>query len=60
MKIPLGWKRDAIETNQQTHQIPIELEDGQSDFSYMFNELTKFLESNKTGNKFPHYSLQKI
>ncbi|XP_006610325.1 protein maelstrom 2-like [Apis dorsata] len=53
VKIPLGWKRDAIETSQQTHQIPIELEDGQSDFSYMFNELTKFLESNKTGNKFP-------
>ncbi|XP_061942208.1 protein maelstrom 2-like isoform X3 [Apis cerana] len=53
MKIPLGWKRDAIEISQQTHQIPIELEEGQSDFSYMFNELIKFLETNKTGNKFP-------
>ncbi|XP_026301766.1 protein maelstrom homolog isoform X3 [Apis mellifera] len=53
MKIPLGWKRDAIEISQQTHQIPIELEEGQSDFSYMFSELIKFLETNKTGNKFP-------
>ncbi|OAD57991.1 Protein maelstrom like protein [Eufriesea mexicana] len=53
VKIPLGWKRDAIETSQESHQIPIELTDGQSDFSLMFKKLTKFLEYNKIGNKFP-------
>lgn len=52
-KIPLGWRRDAIETSQQTHQIPIELPDGQSDFNLMYNKLVSFLQANKTGNKFP-------
>lgn len=53
VKIPLGWKRDAIETSQQTHKIPIQLEQGQSDFLLMYNNFVKVLESNKTGNKYP-------
>lgn len=52
-KIPLGWKRNAIETSQQTHRIPIELPEGQSDFSLMYKKLSKLLENNKTGDKFP-------
>lgn len=53
VKIPLGWKRDAIEISRETHQIPIELTEGQSDFSLMFKKLSTLLEYNKTGNKFP-------
>ncbi|CAL7941989.1 unnamed protein product [Xylocopa violacea] len=53
MTIPLGWRADAIEFSQQTHQIPIELAEGQSDFCLMYNKLIKILEMNKTGNKFP-------
>ncbi|KOC67905.1 Protein maelstrom, partial [Habropoda laboriosa] len=53
MKIPLGWRRDALETSQQTHQIPIELAEGQSDFSLMYDKLIQFLERNKTGTEFP-------
>ncbi|CAK9813016.1 Protein maelstrom [Anthophora plagiata] len=53
VKIPLGWRRDALETSQQTHQIPIELAEGQSDFSLMYDKLTQLLIRNKTGNKFP-------
>ncbi|XP_043515035.1 protein maelstrom homolog [Frieseomelitta varia] len=52
-KIPLGWRRDAIEISQQTHQIPINLEDGENDFSLMYDKFTKFLDARKTGNKYP-------
>ncbi|XP_034174666.2 protein maelstrom homolog isoform X1 [Osmia lignaria lignaria] len=53
VKIPLGWKRDAIETSQQTHRIPVELPGGQNDFLFMYEKLVGLLESNKTGNKLP-------
>lgn len=52
-KIPLGWRRDAIEISQQTHQIPIDLEEGEQDFSVMYDKLTRFLDARKTGNKYP-------
>ncbi|XP_076756498.1 protein maelstrom 2 [Xylocopa sonorina] len=51
--IPLGWRADAIEFSQQTHQIPIELAEGQSDFQLMYSKFINILETNKTGNKFP-------
>lgn len=53
VKIPLGWKRDAIEISQQTHRIPVELPDGESNFSTMYEKLSKLLENNKTGDKLP-------
>ena len=52
-KIPLGWRRDAIEISQQTHQIPLNLEDAENDFSVMYDKFTKFLDARKTGNKYP-------
>ncbi|XP_033329999.2 protein maelstrom 2 [Megalopta genalis] len=52
-KIPLGWKRDALEISEETHKIPIEHPDGQADFSYMYEQLVKFLKSNMTGDKYP-------
>lgn len=53
VKIPLGWKRDALETSQETHQIPIELDDGECDFALMYDKFSKFMESNKTGRRYP-------
>ncbi|XP_003703610.1 protein maelstrom homolog [Megachile rotundata] len=53
VKIPLGWKRDAIEISQQTHRIPVELPEGQSNFSIVYEKLCRLLENNKTGDKFP-------
>ncbi|XP_043257358.1 protein maelstrom 1 [Colletes gigas] len=53
VQIPLGWKRDAMETSAETHKININMPDGQSDFAYMYDKLVRVLESNMTGNKFP-------
>ncbi|XP_003491812.2 protein maelstrom isoform X1 [Bombus impatiens] len=53
VKIPLGWKRDALETSQETHQIPIELDDGEYDFALMYDKFSKFMERNKTGRRYP-------
>ncbi|KZC08796.1 Protein maelstrom like protein [Dufourea novaeangliae] len=52
-KIPLGWRKDALETSQETHKITIEHPNGQSDFAYMYRRLVKVLASNKTGDKYP-------
>lgn len=51
--LPLGWKREAMEISQQTHQIPIDLEDGKRDYSVMYDNFTRFLDARKTGNKYP-------
>lgn len=51
--IPLGWKRDAIETSQESHKININMSDGQSDFAFMYNKFVEILKSNMSGNKFP-------
>ncbi|XP_017885625.1 protein maelstrom-like [Ceratina calcarata] len=51
--IPLGWMREAIETSKETHQIPVNFSEGESDFCLMYTKLVKLLESYKTENKFP-------
>ncbi|XP_076290115.1 protein maelstrom homolog [Lasioglossum baleicum] len=51
--IPIGWRSDALEMSKETHKIPIEHEDGQSDFNYMYRKLVKLLKSNMTGDKYP-------
>ncbi|XP_076645843.1 protein maelstrom homolog [Halictus rubicundus] len=53
MKIPLGWRGEALEMSQETHKIPVEHPDGQSDFAYMYEKLVQILKSNMTGNKYP-------
>lgn len=52
-KIPLGWKRDAIEVSQQTHRIPVEFPHGNNDFLLMYNKLIALLKNSQTGNKLP-------
>lgn len=52
-KIDLGFRRDAIETSMETHKIPIQIPEGQSDFTVMYNKLTEILRSNMTGTRFP-------
>ncbi|XP_078050208.1 protein maelstrom homolog [Augochlora pura] len=53
IKIPLGWKWDALEMSEETHKIPVEHPDGQADFSYMYENIVDFLKSNMTGDKYP-------
>lgn len=51
--IPLGYKREALETSKSTHNIPIEYEGGENDFVKMREKLLNFLESRKIGNAYP-------
>lgn len=48
--IPLGYKGQAIDISSQSHGIPIEFPNGESDFRAMYAKLMSFLESNMTGN----------
>ncbi|RLU16694.1 hypothetical protein DMN91_010762 [Ooceraea biroi] len=58
-KIPLGYRREALETSQSGHQIPVEHEGGETDFTVMYAKLINFLEPRKLVNKFPPiYTLQ--
>lgn len=52
-KIPLGYRREALETSQTTHDIPVEYPGGETDFAIMYKKLINFLESRKTLNKYP-------
>ncbi|XP_076683940.1 protein maelstrom homolog isoform X1 [Andrena cerasifolii] len=52
-KIDLGFRRDAIETSMETHKIPIQIPEGQDDFTVMYNKLTEILRANMTGTRFP-------
>lgn len=51
--IPLGYKREALETSKNTHNIPIECTDEESDFAVMYEKLTNFLRSRKIVDKYP-------
>nr|XP_012217533.1 PREDICTED: protein maelstrom homolog isoform X1 [Linepithema humile] len=52
-KIPLGFRREALETSQTTHNIPVEYPGGETDFATMYRKLVDFLEPRKTLNKYP-------
>ncbi|XP_032688526.1 protein maelstrom 2 isoform X2 [Odontomachus brunneus] len=51
--IPLGYKREAMETSQSTHNIPTEYESGETDFAIMYEKLINFLEPRKIVDKYP-------
>ncbi|GAB1867689.1 HMG box domain-containing protein [Camponotus japonicus] len=51
--IPLGYKREALETSQTSHNIPIEYQGGETDFAIMYMKLINFLEPRKVVNKYP-------
>lgn len=52
-RIPLGFKREALETSQSCHQIPVEYQGGETDFAVMYAKLINFLEPRKLVNKYP-------
>lgn len=52
-QIPLGYRREALETSQESHNIPVESAGGESDFVVMYEKLTNFLNSRKIGNRYP-------
>lgn len=52
-EIPLGYKREALETSQTSHNIPVEYQGGETDFSVMYMKLISFLEPRKVVNKYP-------
>lgn len=53
-QIPLGYKREALETSQNSHQIPVEYQGGETDFAVMYTKLISFLESRKVVDKYPY------
>lgn len=52
-QIPLGYRREALETSQSTHNIPVENPNGEMDFAVMYEKLINFLESRKIVHKYP-------
>ncbi|XP_012287911.1 protein maelstrom homolog [Orussus abietinus] len=61
MKAPLGYTREALETIQETHRIPLELEGGEKDFYAMYQKLIDFLKSdtnNSNGKLPPLYTMK--
>jgi len=53
-EIPLGYKREALEISQNTHNIPIKCKGGETDFAIMYEKLVNFLESRKLVNQYPY------
>lgn len=51
--IPLGYKREALETSQNIHQVPVEYPGGETDFAVIYEKLATFLEPWKAACKFP-------
>lgn len=52
-EIPLGYRREALETSQNSHNIPVEYQGGETDFAVMYKKLINFLEPRKVVNKYP-------
>ncbi|XP_072753692.1 protein maelstrom 2-like [Anoplolepis gracilipes] len=52
-EIPLGYKREALETSQNSHHIPVEYQGGETDFVIMYTKLISFLEARKVVNTYP-------
>lgn len=51
--IPLGYRREALETSQNTHNIPIECPSEESDFAVIYEKVINFLESRKIVDNYP-------
>ncbi|XP_029669657.1 protein maelstrom 2 isoform X1 [Formica exsecta] len=52
-EIPLGYRREALETSQNSHNIPVEYQGGETEFAVMYKKLINFLEPRKVVNKYP-------
>ncbi|XP_012542235.1 protein maelstrom 2 [Monomorium pharaonis] len=53
-EIPLGYRREALEQSQESHNIPVEYPGGETDFAVMYEKLEKFLESRKLVDQYPY------
>ncbi|EGI60391.1 Protein maelstrom 2 [Acromyrmex echinatior] len=58
-KIPLGYRREALEISQNSHKIPVEYEGGEIDFAVMYDKLANFLESRKIVDQYPYLYTKK-
>ncbi|KYQ54342.1 Protein maelstrom 2 [Trachymyrmex zeteki] len=58
-KIPLGYRREALEISQNSHKIPVEYEGGETDFAVMYDKLANFLESRKLVDQYPYLYTRK-
>ncbi|KAG5320488.1 MAEL2 protein, partial [Pseudoatta argentina] len=58
-KIPLGYRREALEISQNSHKIPVEYEGGETDFAVMYDKLANFLESRKIVDQYPYLYTKK-
>jgi len=58
-KIPLGYRREALEISQNSHKIPIQYEGGETDFAVMYGKLANFLESRKIVDQYPYLYTRK-
>ncbi|XP_018362688.1 PREDICTED: protein maelstrom 2-like [Trachymyrmex cornetzi] len=58
-KIPLGYRREALEISQNSHKIPVEYEGGETDFAVMYDKLANFLESRKIVDQYPYLFTRK-
>ncbi|XP_018353720.1 PREDICTED: protein maelstrom homolog [Trachymyrmex septentrionalis] len=58
-KIPLGYRREALEISQNSHKIPVEYEGGEIDFAVMYDKLANFLESRKIVDQYPYLYTRK-
>lgn len=52
-KIEMGFMREANETSERTHRIPVEHEDGEKDYKVMYDKLVAVLKPLMVGNEFP-------
>lgn len=53
-KIPLGYRREALEISQNTHNVPVEYPGGEVDFAVMYEKLVNFLDSRKLVDQYPY------
>lgn len=53
-KIPLGYRREALEISQNSHNIPVEYAGGETNFAIMYKKLVNFLESRKLVDQYPY------
>lgn len=52
-KVLKGYRNEAMNHSKETHQIPVELGEGESNYSVIFENLCKFMERDRQNNRLP-------
>lgn len=52
--IPLGYRREALETSANDHKIPVEYQGGEKDFVVIYEKLINFLESRQLAGRYTY------